>query len=67
MDQRHLNDLLPLPLTTQALELVCQRVDRIQDVLGRRILLENVSTYLRYRDDAMSEAEFLSAVATRTG
>lgn len=67
VDQRHLNDLLPMPLTEQALDLVCQRVDRIQTVLGRQILLENVSTYLRYRDDAMGEAEFLSAVAARTG
>lgn len=64
---RHLNDLLPLPLTQEALELVCRRVERIQDVLGRQILLENVSTYLRFLDDAMSEAEFLAAVAARTG
>jgi uncharacterized protein (UPF0276 family) len=67
VDDRHLNDLLPMPLTQEALLLVCERVDHIQDVLGRQILLENVSTYLRYRDDAMSEAEFLSAVASRTG
>jgi uncharacterized protein (UPF0276 family) len=64
---RHLNDLLPLPLTKQALDLVCQRVDQIQSVLGRQILLENVSTYLRFHDDAMGETEFLAAVATRTG
>lgn len=67
VDDRHLNDLLPLPLTREALNLVCERVERIQEVLGRRILLENVSTYLRYRDDAMSEAQFLAAVAARTG
>jgi uncharacterized protein len=64
---RHLNDLLPLALTQEALILVCQRVDRIQEMLGRRILLENVSTYLRYRDDSMTEAEFLATVAARTG
>ncbi|HJV82952.1 DUF692 family multinuclear iron-containing protein [Noviherbaspirillum sp.] len=64
---RHLNDLLPMPLTRAALTLICERVDRIQEVLGRQILLENVSTYLRYRDDAMSEAEFLAALAARTG
>src|SRR6478672_806925 len=64
---RHLNDLLPMPLTAAALDLVCERIDRIQHTLGRRILLENVSTYLRYRDDAMSEAHFLAAVAARTG
>lgn len=64
---RQLNDLLPLPLTQQALSLICERVDQIQHVLGRRILLENVSTYLRYRADAMSEAEFLALVSARTG
>ncbi|MGZ3236426.1 MAG: MNIO family bufferin maturase [Burkholderiaceae bacterium] len=67
VDDRHLNDLLPMPLTQEALEMVCQRVDHVQNVLGRQILLENVSTYLRYRDDAMSESEFLSTVAARTG
>jgi uncharacterized protein (UPF0276 family) len=67
VDDRHLNDLLPMPLTQEALALVCQRIDHVQTVLGRQILLENVSTYLRYRDDMMSEAEFLSAVASHTG
>jgi hypothetical protein len=56
-----------MPLTPEALTLVCERVERIQEMLGRVILLENVSTYLRYREDAMSEAEFLAAVAARTG
>jgi len=67
VDDRHLNDLLPLPLTEEALALVCQRVEHIQHVLGRPILLENVSTYVRYRIDAMSEAEFLAAAAAQTG
>ncbi|HEX7634551.1 MAG TPA: DUF692 family protein [Noviherbaspirillum sp.] len=67
VEDRHLNDLLPLPLTHEALNLVCERVERIQEMLERRILLENVSAYLRYRDDAMSEAQFLAAVAARTG
>lgn len=65
--ERHLNDLLPLPLTRAALDLVCQRVERVQQALGRQILLENVSTYLRYGEDAMSEAEFLAALAGRSG
>ena len=64
---RHLNDLLPMPLTHEALQLVVDRVDRIQEVLGRRLLLENVSTYLRFCDDVMSEAEFLAALVSRTG
>jgi uncharacterized protein (UPF0276 family) len=67
VDDRHLNDLLPLPLTPEALDLVCERVHRVQDVLRRRILLENVSTYVRYRADAMGETEFLAEVARRTG
>jgi len=63
---RHLNDLLPLPLTREALDLVCERVERMQDRLGQ-VLLENVSTHLRYHADTMSEAEFLATVAHRTG
>jgi uncharacterized protein (UPF0276 family) len=64
---RHLNDLLPLALNGAALDLLSERVQRMQDRLQRRILLENVSTYVRFRDDAMSEAEFLAALAQRTG
>jgi uncharacterized protein (UPF0276 family) len=67
VDKRHLNDLLPLPLSRQALNLVCRRVDQVQEALGRQILLENVSTYLRFHDDVMSEAEFLASVAAHTG
>lgn len=61
------NDLLPLPLTEQALTLMVARVDRMQTRLRRRILVENVSTFLRYRDDQMRETEFLAALARRTG
>ena len=64
---RHLNDLLPMPLTVAALQLVAERVDRIQQALGRRLLIENVSTYLRFRADTMSESEFLAALVGRTG
>ena len=64
---QHLNDLLPLPLTEEAQQLVVERVDRIQQLLGRRLLLENVSTYLRFQDDAMTEAEFLAGTVERTG
>jgi uncharacterized protein (UPF0276 family) len=64
---RNLNDLLPLTLSHAALDLLAERVERVQEKLKRRILLENVSTYVRFRDDAMSEAEFLAALARRTG
>jgi uncharacterized protein (UPF0276 family) len=64
---RQLNDLLPLTLDPAALDLLSARVSRVQDVLGRQLLLENVSTYVRFHADAMSEAEFLAALAARTG
>lgn len=64
---RQLNDLLPLTLNDTALDLLCERVERVQDSLRRRLLLENVSTYVRFKDDAMSEAEFMAALARRTG
>lgn len=64
---RQLNDLLPLALSDAMLDLLCERVGRVQDALGRRLLVENVSTYVRLRDDTMSEAEFLAELARRTG
>lgn len=64
---RHLNDLLPLALTNEALNIVANRVDQIQDILQRQILLENVSTYVRFAEDSMSEAELLVSLSQRTG
>lgn len=64
---RHLNDLLPLPLTHEALQLMCDRVDRLQNSLQRSILIENVSSYVRYQVDQMLEAEFLCELSQRTG
>lgn len=60
------NDLLPLPYTLETLDVVARHVDQTQTALGRRILIENPSTYLRF-DDEMSEAEFLRMLARRTG
>ena len=60
---RNLHDLMPLPCTEEALQHVAQRVRAVQDFLGRRILLENVSSYVAYRAAAMSEWEFLAALA----
>ncbi len=65
VDGRSLHDLLPLPLTEAVLEYVAERVARVQDRLGRRIALENVSTYVAFREDEMPEWEFLSALAER--
>ena len=65
--QQQLNDLLPLVLNGAAMDLLCARVGQVQDVLQRPILLENVSTYLRFADDAMSEAQFLAELSRRSG
>ncbi len=61
----NLHDLLPLPYTEEALAHVAERVQRVQHILGRRILLENVSTYMEYTHSTLPEWEFLSAVAER--
>lgn len=60
---RNTHDLLPLPYTEEALRLVVRHVGEVQDTLGQRILLENVSSYLEYRSSDMSEWEFLRHVA----
>jgi uncharacterized protein (UPF0276 family) len=59
------HDLLPLPFTEEALAHVAARVIRVQERLGRRILLENVSSYVTYRHSVMPEWEFLAALAQR--
>lgn len=64
---RYLPDLLPLPYTDEALRTVCRNVEQVQEALGRKILVENPSTYLRFAAAAIPEAEFLAAVAQRTG
>ncbi|MDB5810255.1 MAG: hypothetical protein JWN94_2377 [Betaproteobacteria bacterium] len=64
---RHFNDLLPLPYTEEALGMMVERVDRVQTVLGRRILVENVSSYLQYRDSTIPELEFAAEVVRRSG
>jgi uncharacterized protein (UPF0276 family) len=64
---RHFNDLLPLPYTEEALALVVERVARLQDLLGRRILVENISCYVEIAAGDLSEGEFLAALARRSG
>jgi uncharacterized protein (UPF0276 family) len=64
---RHLNDLLPLPYTDEALQLVCAHMDEAQAFLGRELLIENVSSYLQFSASFIPEWEFLAAVARRTG
>jgi uncharacterized protein (UPF0276 family) len=64
---RHANDLLPLPLTEEAIEHVAGRVRKAQDYLGRELLVENISAYVRLGVSAMPEWEFVAAVAARAG
>jgi uncharacterized protein (UPF0276 family) len=63
----YFNDLLPLPYTEEALAVMAGHVDAVQDALGRRLLVENPSTYLQFLEQAMSETEFLAALVERTG
>ena len=66
-DSVYLNDLLPLPYTEETLARVCEHIEEVQERLGRRMLLENPSTYVAFADATMSEIEFLRAVVRRTG
>ena len=61
----NLHDLMPLPYTEEAIEHVAARVRQVQDFLGRRILLENVSSYVTYTQSEMSEWEFVRAILER--
>lgn len=61
----NLHDLMPLPFTEEALHHIAARVGEVQDRLGRRILLENVSSYLEAGDNTLSEWEFLTELAER--
>ncbi len=66
-DSGFLNDLLPLPYTTETLVRVCQHIDDVQTTLGRQMLLENPSTYLAFVESNWSEVDFIAQVARRTG
>jgi uncharacterized protein (UPF0276 family) len=65
LNGRNLHDLLPLPYTEEAVHHVSERIMQVQEFLGRRLLIENVSSYVTYTDSQMSEWEFLSAVVER--
>jgi len=59
---RQLHDLMPLPYTEEALDVVVRNVRRVQDALGRRLVLENVSSYVHFKQSSMSEWDFVSCV-----
>lgn len=65
VDGVNLHDLMPLPYTEEAVQHVADRISRVQDYLGRQMLIENVSSYVSYSDSQMSEAEFLREVVER--
>jgi uncharacterized protein len=64
---RHTNDLLPLPYTQAALQHLIDRVSEAQDALRRQLLIENVSSYLTFRDSEMTEWDFLAMLARKAG
>ena len=66
-DGTFFNDLLPLPYTNATLNYVADHVDQMQDAIGRKILLENPSTYVQFRESTISEAAFICELARRTG
>lgn len=66
-DSAFFNDLLPLPYTPQTLTRVAAHVDEVQQRLGRRMLLENPSTYVLFAESTIDEIDFLAEIASRTG
>lgn len=64
---RHVPDLLPLPLTDEALSLMCDHIDQMQNALGRQIFVENPSNYLLFDQLQIPEPEFLNTLSSRTG
>ena len=62
-----MHDLLPLPYTGETLDIVCDHIDRVQEVLGRRILLENPASYVLFEQSDIAETAFLAEVVRRTG
>ncbi len=66
-DGAFLNDLLPLPYTDETLARVAAHIDEVQDALGRRMLLENPSTYLEFAESTWNETDFLAELSRRTG
>ena len=63
----HFNDLLPLPYTAEAVDVLAAQVREAQDFLGRQLLIENVSAYVAFEHSTLTEWEFLSALVERTG
>jgi len=65
VEGHNMHDLLPLPYTQEAIDHVANRITQVQDYLGQRILIENVSSYLTYQASEMTEWEFISAIVEK--
>ncbi len=65
VEHKNMHDLLPLPYTEEAVNHLAARISEVQDFMGRQMLIENLSSYITYSDDAMTEWEFLSAIADK--
>ncbi|WP_420586672.1 DUF692 domain-containing protein [Ruegeria sp.] len=66
-DSHFLNDLLPLPYTDATLARICEHIDQVQETVGRKMLLENPSSYLAFEESTWSEPDFLREISRRTG
>lgn len=63
LDNKNMHDLLPLPYTEEAIQYVVNRIEQVQDFFGQRILIENVSSYVTYKQSALTEWEFLKEIS----
>lgn len=66
-DSHFLNDLLPLPYTDETLSRIVDHINQVQDAVGRKMLLENPSTYLEFSESQIPEVEFLARIVERSG
>lgn len=67
VEKEPLHDLLPLPFTEKSIKFIAEKVNQVQDFIGRPILLENISTYVTYNYSMVPEWEFLTEIAKRSG
>jgi len=67
IDGRFFNELLPLPYTQESLAHVCARIDQVQEVLRRTVLIENITRYFTWRDSTVPEGLFIAEMARKTG
>jgi len=65
VDHKNMHDLLPMPYTEESISHFADRISQVQDYMGRQMLIENLSSYITYKEDAMPEWEFLNAIAEK--